>query len=161
MGTIATDGFIFDMPTAKDVHEFDSDIKSDVHYHGFPEMKAVDVIAEFDSEYLFIEVKDFYNPKTNKPTLPSQDLQNDLKYKYRDTYLYQLSHGETGKPIYYICVLEHLDSAMMIQLSKNLGKTIPDAKHLPYGWKYSFLQSAIVVDKSTWNKTLSKWGTVR
>lgn len=160
MGTITTDGFTFDMPTAKDIYEFDSNVKSDAHYHGFPEMKAVDVLAEYDSEYLFIEVKDFYNPKTNNTTLPSPDLQNDLKYKYRDSYLYQLSHGKTDKPIYYICVLEHLDSAMMIHLSKNLGKAVPDGHHLPNGWKKSFLESAIVVDKSTWNQNLSKWGRV-
>ena len=160
MGTITTDGFTFDLPAAKDIYEFDCDIKSDAHYHGFKEMKAVDVLAEFDTAYLFIEVKDFYNPKLSKVTTPNPDLLNDLKYKYRDSFLYQMSHGKTDKPIYYICVLEHLDSALMMHLAKNLGKSIPDDSHLPVGWKTTFLKTAIVVDKSKWNQTLSVWGMV-
>lgn len=161
MGTITTDGFTFDLPTAKDVYEFDCDDKFNAHYHGFKQMKAVDVMAEYDSEYLFIEVKDFYNPKTNNPTQPDPDLLNDLKYKYRDSYLYQLAHGKVDKPIYYICVLEHLDHAMMLHFSKCLGKVIPDRNNLPAGWKLPFLESAIVVSKSKWNQTLSRWGAVR
>ena len=85
----------------------------------------------------------------------------DLKYKYRDSYLYQLAHRKVDKPIIYVCLLDNLDSAMMLHLTNMLGKTIPDEDHLPNGWLTSFLKTTFVVDKKSWNSKLNMWGTVR
>lgn len=161
MATITTDGYTFDFPKALDVFEFDSEDPNDLHYHGFPEMKAVDILVEFTDICLFIEVKDFFNPKLKKAETPKESLFKDLKYKYRDSYLYQLAHGKISKPIIYICLLDHLEAPMMMQLSKNLGKAIPDENHLPNGWSKSFLKTTIVVDKTKWNSNLTKWGIVK
>lgn len=161
MSIISTDGFEFNLPNAIDVYKFDSQDVNDPHYHGFSQMKAVDIVAEFNNEFLFIELKDYFNKKNNVPTSPKQSFQEDLKYKARDSYLFQLCHQRVDKPIVYVCVLEHLDAAMMMHLSKVLGKMIPDMTSLPKGWLKSFIKTTIVVDSSEWNTKLGKWGSVR
>lgn len=160
MGKIKTDGFEFDFPGALDVYEFDDEDSTSPHYHGFPEMKAVDIVVEMSDVFLLIELKDFYNPVRGTPAAPPSRLESDLKYKLRDSFLYQWAHGGISKPIVYICVMDHLDSAMMSQLASNLGKKIPDEDHLPIGWSKSFVKSTIVLDHISWNASLSRWGTV-
>ena len=69
-------------------------------------MKAVDFIVELLDCYLFIEVKDPQAPQTPKPSrneflrrLKSGELDQDFKYKYRDSFLYEWASGRTNKPI--------------------------------------------------------------
>lgn len=161
MATITTDGYTFDFPDALDIYEFDSEDATYLHFHGFSEMKAVDIVAEFDQFYLFVEAKNFFNPIINASIPPKQTLPQDLKYKYRDSYLYQLAHRKVDKPVIYICLLDNLDAAMMLHLTNMLGKTIPDEDHLPNGWLTAFLKTTFVVDKNGWNSKLNMWGTVR
>ncbi len=56
------DGFSFDFTDALDAFVFDEKNSSNPHFHGQP-MKAVDIVAEFPDAYLFVEMKDFDDPK--------------------------------------------------------------------------------------------------
>lgn len=161
MSVIVADGFEFDFPQALKVYKFDEDNPAIPIFRGSCEMKGVDIIAEFNSAYLFVEMKDFFDPIANQVRQPKPTLQSDLKYKYRDSFLYQYAHNMVDKPIIYICLMEHLDSAMMTHLSSYLGKIIPDNNHLPSGWVNGYLESAIVVDVRKWNQSLSRWGKVK
>ena len=58
---IDADGFSFDFTDAIDVFVFDEKDRSKVTYHGQP-MKAVDIVAEFNDAYVFVEMKDFNDP---------------------------------------------------------------------------------------------------
>ena len=88
---ISADGFEFDFTDALDAFIFDEADKTKSNFHGLSHaMLAVDIIVELDDAYLFIEIKSFYNPKTNEQIEPNfKEKKNDLKYKYRDTWIYR------------------------------------------------------------------------
>lgn len=58
---IGADGFSFDFTDAIDAFVFDEKDKLKLTYHGQP-MKAVDIVAEFAEVYIYVEMKDFYDP---------------------------------------------------------------------------------------------------
>lgn len=58
---VYADGFSFDFTDALDAFVFDEKDKTKPTYHGQP-MKAVDIVAEFEDAYVFVEMKDFDNP---------------------------------------------------------------------------------------------------
>ena len=70
--------------------------KFDDPSHGLSHcMRAVDFVVELDDCYQFIEIKDPQNPGAPTgtdiqyaQTLLSGGLADDLKYKYRDSFLY-------------------------------------------------------------------------
>ena len=71
-------------------------------------MKAVDFIVEDDERVLFIEFKDPDHPhardKEKKKFIKrfkSGKLVDDLKHKYRDSFLYEWMSGSVRKPVYY------------------------------------------------------------
>ena len=62
---VECDGFEFDFTDALDVFIFDEKDKQKTNYHGLSHaMKAVDIVVELQDYYLFIEVKDFYEPES-------------------------------------------------------------------------------------------------
>ena len=102
---IAADGFEFDFTDALDAFIFDEKNSNQPHFHGAP-MKAVDIIVELERAYLFIEMKNYKDPKefeeedASNKSVASQVkhdgfrwLKNYLKYKYRDSYLYRHAEG--------------------------------------------------------------------
>lgn len=98
-------------------------------------MKSVDFIVEFPDKYLFVEVKD---PQQSGVTedrrqkwckkLTSGKLDQDLKYKYRDSFLYEwgLERGD-DKPILYAVLigLDTLDDALLLRRQEALCKALP------------------------------------
>ena len=133
-------------------------------------MKAVDFIAESRKEIVFIEIKD-----PDKPSIPAterKDLINaykseskdfDLKYKFRDSFLYEWACGRVHKPIHY-WVLLAVDSFSTTQLGRRtdaLRSKIPVVAALPNGWKRSFAEDCIVFNIRTWNRNLDGFQAVR
>lgn len=58
---IEADGFEFQFTNAVDAFRFDEKDKAKPHFHGLSHaMKAVDLVVELPTDYLFIEVKDFH-----------------------------------------------------------------------------------------------------
>ena len=102
--------------------------KFDGHDHGLTHcMKAVDFIIEFTDKYLFIEVK---YPQSSGTTddrrrqwikeLKSEKFVHNLKYKYRDLFLYEWGAGRGDKPIVYVVLiaLDTLEPALMSSIQE-------------------------------------------
>lgn len=127
-------------------------------------MKAVDYIIERTDCFLFIELKD-----PQRPGIPSQDLHaftqrfhsgklaEDLKYKYRDSFLYEWSSGRANKPIDYLVLvaLSNLTTAEMVNRTDDLKRKLPMQKSNSIPWIRPFVRSCVVFNIAEWNKTFS------
>ena len=71
--------------------------------HGLTCMKAVDFLVELPDRFLFIEFKDPQSPQAKNPSseyeskFKSGKLDQNLKYKYRDSFLYEWAEGRATK----------------------------------------------------------------
>jgi hypothetical protein len=163
---IDADGFSFDFTDAINAYVFDEKDKSKPTYHGLP-MKAVDIVAEFNNAYIFVEIKNFHDPNSYNNSLADDDedsnaksgnfkwLKNYLKYKYRDTYLFRYAEKKTDKPIHYICLLT-FDNALNIRMQKSLTRELPVGK-VSKRWLQEIATSCQVVNIERWNLNFPKW----
>lgn len=164
------DGFSFDFTDALNVFVFDEQDKSKSTYHGQP-MKAVDLVAELQDAYVYVEIKDFDNADMYNQALALDDeeikakrdnfkwLKNYLKYKYRDTYLYRHAEKKVDKPIHYICLLT-FDNALNTSMQKALRKELPVGL-ASRRWKQEIVKSCQVVNVTKWNDNFPKWPVSR
>ena len=167
---VEADGFSFDLKGAMNAFVFDEKDPNKPTFHGGG-MKAVDIIAEFDDCYLFVEVKDFHNPDTyefNPSDIETHEINsgiNDLrgftrlkevlKYKYRDSYLYRHAEDKVDKPIEYICLL-NLRNRLNRRMQKALTIELPVGKISP-SWQRSIVNSCTVVNVDKWNQKFRQW----
>ncbi len=159
------DGFSFDFTDALNAFVFDEKDKIKMTYHGQP-MKAVDIVVELKEAYLYIEIKDFFDPNSYD-TKSSKDedlekkqdnfkwLKNYLKYKYRDSYLYRHAEQKVDKTIHYICLLT-FENALNTTMQKVLRKELPVGK-ASQRWKQELVNSCQVVNVERWNQQFPKW----
>ena len=75
-------------------------------------LKAVDFIVERSDCYLFIEFKDPQDPRAKAQArkefsrnFKRGKLDEDFKYKYRDTFLYEWAAGRVEKPVDYLILI--------------------------------------------------------
>ena len=161
---VEKDGFSLDFTDAKDAFVFDEKDPNSPTCHGAP-MKGVDVIAELDRSYVYVEIKDFSKKydidrksETNGQEAFNQ-LKSKLKYKYRDSYLYRHAEHKVEKPIRYICLLGSFDNAMSVHMQKKLKHELPVGipKGVSTRWKQAIVKSCQVVNLDRWNKAFPKW----
>jgi len=144
-------------PRGARVRKFD-DPKS----HGLSHcMKAVDFIVEEDDRILFIEFKDLEHPEAPEENrrkdfekLQSGNLAEDLKYKYRDTFLYEWASDNVNKPIHYLVIvaLGKLTGPELLSQTDELKRKLP-LNGPPSGkWKRSIVKNCTVFNIETWNK---------
>ena len=163
---ICADGFCFDFPDAIDAFIFDEIDNKSPNFHGVP-MKAVDIIAEFNDSYIFVEMKnygdssdyDFTTATGEHETNERKDhfkwLKNYLKYKYRDSYLFRHAEEKVDKPIHYICLLT-FDNAINTLMQKALRKELPVGK-ASKRWQKAIAASCQVVNVDRWNLNFPRW----
>ena len=163
---VDADGFSFNFTDALNAFIFDEKDKSKPTYHGQP-MKAVDIVAEFDDAYVFVEMKDFDDPATYDVKDFSTEvelkakragfkwLKNYLKYKYRDSYLFRHAEQKVEKPIHYICLLT-FDNALNTAMRKALTKELPVGL-ASRRWNQEIVKSCQVVNVAKWNENFPKW----
>ena len=157
--TLLTEGDLqVSFPDASNGRKFDAPGRE----HGLSHcMKAVDFIVEFDNKYLFIEFKDPQQPGATEErrkkfieTFKRGNLDNDLKYKCRDSFLYEWASGRANKPIYYF-VLIALDSLQSRDLA---ARTDAMQRELPINgpggtpWNRPFVSQCIVFNIESWNR---------
>ncbi len=154
--TIQVDGFEFDFTNARNVFVFDETDNSKATYHGLSHaMKAVDLVVELDSDYLFVEVKDFHDPEQYLESKSFDHLREVLKYKYRDTFIYRLAERKADKPVHYCCLLT-LDNALISLMNKEMRKQLPCGTPISR-WRLPVAAGCAVLNEERWNKNFPKW----
>lgn len=157
---IEVDGFEFDFTDAIDVFVFDEKDKTKPMYHGLSHaMKAVDLIVELQTAYLFVEVKDFHSPEDYKGHDHFNHLQEILKGKYRDSWLYRWAESKVDKPIYYLCLLT-LENALVSRMHKEMQKQLPPGKPVSR-WKRAIAENCVVLNLERWNSRFRAWPVSR
>ncbi len=164
------DGFSFDFTDALDAFVFDEKEISKPTFHGQP-MKAVDIVVELAEAYLYVEIKDFYDPAAydvkrfddEEELKAKRDafrwLKNYLKYKYRDSYLYRHAEEKVEKPIHYICLLT-FENALNTVMQKALLRELPVGR-VSSRWRRELVNSCQVLNLEKWNQHFPKWPAVR
>lgn len=155
-------------PVGATARKFDDD---DNKTHGLSHcMKAVDFIVELDDRLLFVEFKDPDNPKAKEKDsakffseLKSDVLVNNLLYKYRDSYLYELASGRANKPIYFLVLIgaKALSEAELIARTDELTKKLPMLGANGKPWIKPFVAGCGVMNLLLWNKTLPQYPASR
>lgn len=144
--------------------------KFDGPSHRFNEMKAVDFIAESSNLIAFIEVKD-----PNNPRIPPGDRKKivdgyksekndfELKYKFRDSFLYEWASGRVHKPIHYwvLIAADSFSATQLLRRSESLRRKLPVAAASPKDWKESIADNCIVFNIKAWNNKLPGCQVVR
>lgn len=156
MTTFTEGNFRIAFPRGARARKFD-----DPESHGLSCMKAVDFIVEEDDRVSFIELKDPEHPRAKEGNredfirrFHSGKLDEDLKYKYRDTFLYEWASGGLDKPISYwvVVAIETLTSADLSMRTDDLKRKLP-LNGPPSGkWKRPIVTDCMVFNVETWNK---------
>ncbi len=132
----------------------------DDYFHGVSQMKAVDFIIELPDRYLYIEFKDPQHPDSRDENrrefiqdFHSGRLDEDLKYKYRDSFLYEWACGRADKPIYYLVLvaLDTLTVANLLTRTEALKYKLPVDG--PNSWCRLIVSGCTVLNLSRWNQT--------
>lgn len=145
--------------------------KFDDKSHGLSHcMKAVDFIIEKDDRFLFIEFKDPEHPSSKKSDKSkfvkeflAGNIDKNLKYKYRDSFLYEWASGRANKPIYYLVLvaIESLTEADLSARTDDLKRKLPLQGPPSEIWKHQLVAGCAVFNIATWNKKLSSYPVAR
>ena len=136
--------------------------KLDDENHGLSHcMKAVDFVVELSDRYLFIEVKDPQNPDSpadNRQRFADEfsrgALDEDFKYKYRDSFLYEWAMGRADKPIHYLTLVAHdgLQIAHLTRRQEELKRILPLQGPGNQDWQRPFVSGVGVFNVDSWNR---------
>lgn len=145
--------------------------KFDDEKHGLSHcMKAVDFIVEMKDRYLFIEFKDPQHPHESHDhgekwvqRFLAGNLDEDFKYKYRDSFLYAWASGQANKPIYYfiLVALETLTEAELIARTDDLKRKLPVDGPPSGAWKRKIVAGCAIFNMATWNRLLKAFPVSR
>ncbi len=159
MITLREGNLTITFPNSVRAWKFDDEAK-----HGLSHcMKAVDFIAEMEDRYLFIEVKDPQHPHARREKREEWAQQflagrmdEDLKYKYRDSFLYTWAERRPKKPIYYLILiaLETLTEAELVTRTDNLKRKLPLEGPRSGAWRRAIVEGCAVFTIASWNKLL-------
>lgn len=165
MTTLTEKNLQISFPRNVNVRRFDDNTT-----HGLSHcMKAVDFIVEETDRLLFIEFKDPDNPLTPDAErnrfvekLLSGRLDDDLKYKYRDSFLYEWASGRLDKPIYFfvLLALDSLSAPELITRTESLRRKLP-VNGPPGIWNRQIVADCMVFNLETWNQHLQRFPIAR
>ncbi len=164
--TVLTEGNLqITIPSGISARKFDDTSHGLTHC-----MKAVDFIIELDNHSLFIEFKDPQHPQSENVdrkkfvnNFLAGNIDEDFKYKYRDSFLYEWATGKTRKPIYYyvLVALDTLTEAELITRTDDLKRKLPYNGPVSGDWKRNIVAGCAVFNIATWNKNLPSYPVVR
>ena len=159
MTTLTEGNLQITFPNDTNVRKFD-----DPESHGLSHcMKAVDFIVEDDNRVLFIEFKDPDHPRaTNEDrgefieSFRSGRLDEDLKYKYRDSFLYEWASDNAGKPVHYwiLIGMDHLTEAELLARTDDLKGKLPLYGLRSGAWTRPICAGCTTFNIRTWNRIL-------
>lgn len=138
--------------------------KFDGNAHGLSHcMKAVDFIVELTDKVLFVELKDpedSATPAKERTAYISKfcsgSIDNDLKTKFRDSWLYEYAQGRINKPITYLVLMgaSTLSDAELLARTDALKRQIPIEGPNNQPWEKPLLTGCAVLNIAAWNKAL-------
>lgn len=145
--------------------------KFDDASHGLSRcMKAVDFVVELADRYLFIEFKDPQHPRATERSrkkfigeLKGGQLDEALKYKYRDSFLYEWASGRADKPIHYfvLIALDTLDDAQLLTRKECLERNLPLLGPGGRPWPREIARACGVFNLRSWNRSLPHYSVNR
>lgn len=122
-------------------------------------MKAVDFIVDLPELYLFMEFKDPEHPMSRQidrqafvQSFFSGEIDEDLKYKFRDSFLYEWAAGRADKPVrfYVLVALEELTTFNLQARTQSLRSKLPASG--PSSWKQPIAEDCAVFNLASWNE---------
>ena len=133
-------------------------------------MSAVDFLVELAESYLFIEIKD-----PQAPQVPGQEtsrfyqsfvreqLDEEFKSKYRDSFLYEWASGRANKPVHYLVLigLDFLTKAELARRTVALEQKLPSLGPGAIAWERPIVESCSVFNISSWNEALQNYPVAR
>ena len=166
MTTLTEGNLRITFPGAMNVRKFDSP-----ESHGLTHcMKAVDFIVEDDDRVLFIEFKDPDHPRATDEdreafieSFRSGRLDEDLKYKYRDSFLYEWASGNAGKPVHYwiLVGLDRLTDTELLARTDDLTGKLPMYGPHSEEWTQPICAGCMIFNLRTWNRSLPDFPVLR
>ena len=139
---------------ASNARKFD---EQSTHRVGF--MKAVDFVVEYPDRYLFIEFKDPQQPGSDLTEdqalidyYQSEKIDDELIYKYRDSFLYEWAAGRAERDVYYLVLIaiEHLTSAELDKKKRDLDRKLPVGRLSV--WERPIVNGCGVFNLASWNQ---------
>ena len=130
-------------------------------------MKAVDFVVEFPGHYLFIEIKD---PQASlqatagySQRFTSGQIDEDFKYKYRDTFLYEWATGRANKPVDYLMLiaLDTLKPADLLIRIRDMERKLPLLKLASGQWTRQIVRNCYVLNIASWNHHFPQYPVTR
>ena len=150
---------------AIDVRKFD-----DVE-HGLSHcMKAVDFVIELPDRYLFIEVKDPQDPQAPSEAgeqfiqrFQSGQIDEEFKYKYRDSFLYEWASGRADKPVFFLVLiaLDSLAAPLLLNRKRELERKLPLRGPGARPWTRPIVNDCDVFNIDSWNRNLPEYPVSR
>lgn len=143
------------------VRKFDGDCHRLSHC-----MKAVDFIVELPDRYLFIEFKDPQDPKAPTEAADADlerfsagQLDKNLIYKFRDSFLYELASGRADKPIDYLVLvaLDVLPTPLLRHRRRELERKLPMNGPNGQPWPRPIASSCAVFNIKKWNEKFPRY----
>ena len=115
-------------------------------------MKAVDFVVELQDRYLYIEFKDPNHPRSRTSErrefiqrFRSGEFDEDLKVKFRDTFLYEWACGRADKPVFFfvLVALEDEDARLLGPRTASLKRTLPAGREHSASWIRPIVQRRV------------------
>ncbi len=150
---------------------FDGEVRAwkfDDEAHGLSHcMKAVDFIVEFHDRYLFLEIKNPQHPDAPQQSrdefmgmfLGGGKLDDDLKYKYRDSFLYEWAAGRSDKPVHYLVLIadDALTDPELTFRTDALARTLPVRGPQSGAWARRIVEHCVVFNVESWKRTMPQY----
>ena len=165
--TTFTEGAIrITFPSEANARKFD-----DAESHGLTHcMKSVDFVVEEAGRTLFIEIKDPESPRATPESreefiakFESELVNEELKYKYRDSFLYQWARGGIRKKIHYwvLVAMDGLTEAELIEQTRRLKRNLPLDGMSKGGWRRPIAHGCMIFNIRMWNEFLPDYPVSR
>ena len=145
--------------------------KFDAAGHGLSHcMKAVDLIIELEDRYLFIEFKDPQHPDASDlstgeylESFKNAQLDEDFKYKYRDSFLYEWASGRVEKPVDYLLLiaLDTLTSPLLRHRRREMERKLPLRGPDGGPWARPIVRGCGVFNIDSWNRNFPAYPVSR
>ncbi len=120
--------------------------------HGLTCMKAVDFLVELPDRFLFIEFKEPHDREQYAERFKKNQLDQMLKYQYRDSFLYEWAAGRANKDTYFYVLidLDNLKTADWQRRTDALKKALPVG--VPNQWQQPIVRDCRVFNIVKWNR---------